>query len=170
MKPVRLFFCLKRIYFKQTLIQILVIYIILWAFGSLALFSNVGEDKVPTYISVPITAIVIYFFLRTLLRTWIVDHLLEQYPDSLIPMSAGEMGHSSANLELDKFDRLTPISNYHNANLFIATFDFYRHTKNGDYLAKQAYYTVLELPLDRKLHIFYSTVNRLKGGSLNIYI
>jgi hypothetical protein len=176
MKFIRAFFCLQKIYFKQTLIQIFLFYLMLWAVAEIFITFAPTEDgtlapAVPPYILWPAVALYVYFLLRTILRTWIVDHYIDQYKDSLIMISAGEMGHSSTNLELQNFDQLTPISNFGRANLFIATFNFYRHTKNGDYLAKQAYYTVLEMPLDRKLpHILFDSRSAKRRQFKSLYL
>jgi hypothetical protein len=68
-------------------------------------------------------------------------------------MSAG-----SANLELDDVDALRPVLSLPNGLVFLATFNFYGHTKSGDYLAKQAFYTVLQLRLARQLpHILFDS-------------
>jgi hypothetical protein len=173
MRFIRLFFCLKHIYFKQTIIDVLYFYLVVGALLGLALMAASTIENTPTFAVPLVVFIYSYLFMRSAFRVVIVDNYIRQYPKSLISLSPGEIGHSSANLELNNFDHLTPISNFGKANLFIATFDFYRRTKYGDYVAKQAYYTVLELPLDRKLpHIVFDSksAKRRQFGSLYLKV
>jgi hypothetical protein len=175
MKFARLFFGLKNIYFKQTSEQIFYFYFFIGAVGGsimlLAFNDTSGSFNPPIYIIWPLFAVFVYFLLRTILRTWIVDKYIRQYPESIFTVSPAEVYNSSINLELDKVDRVKPIQNFGKGNLFIATFDFYRSSKYGDYLAKQAYYTVLELPLDRMLpHILFDSKSAKRRQFKNLYL
>jgi hypothetical protein len=171
MRFVRLFFGLKYIYLKQTTIRILYLYLVCGALLWLGIEVAMNVDYIPMFVPFLMLWVYFYFLARSILRAWIVRNYLSQYPKSLISMSAGEIGHSSANLELKNFDHLTPISNFGKANLFIATFDFYVRSKYGDYLAEQAYYTVLELPLKRTLpHILFDSRSAKKRQFRHLYL
>jgi hypothetical protein len=168
---VRLFFCLKNIYFKQTAIDILYLYFVIGALLWLVVAAGINIEKIPVFVFPIIIWVYFYLLMRSTLRAWIVRQYIQQYPESLISLSPGEIGHSSANLELNKFDHLTPISTFGKTNLFIATFDFYRQTKYGDFLAKQAYYTILELPLNRNLpHILFDSKSAKRRQFSSLYL
>jgi hypothetical protein len=169
MKLLRWAFNLRTIYFKQTPLQIGYFYLL--AIGVLWLVPAAVQQNLPTYTLVPLYIIVGYALLRTILRTVLVDSYLRQYPKSMLVIPPSEVADSSINIELNKVDQLEPIATYSNACVFTATFNFYRQTKYGDYLAKQAYYTVLEVPLKRQLpHILFDSRTAKNRQFKNMYL
>ncbi len=167
MSLLRLVFGLRTIYFSQTVIQILYQYFI--AIGVLWIIT--ANTNMPMYVLVPAYVLTGYGLLRTTLRTFLVRKYLKQYPESLFVMPAAEMQATSISAELDTIDQLKPIAAYGDARLFLATFDFYRQTKRGQYLAKQAYYTVLEVQLIRRLpHVLFDSKATKKRQFKSLYL
>jgi hypothetical protein len=156
MKFLRRALYLQTIYFKQTPLQIGIFYVVM--ISILGLVPAAAQQNLPRHALVPLYIIGGYALLRTIIRTLLVNNYLKQYPKSMLVIPPSEVAGASINVELDKVDQLEPIATYKNARVFTATFDFYRQTKYGDYLAKQAYYTVLEVQLKRQLpHILFDS-------------
>jgi hypothetical protein len=171
MRLLRFVFNLRAIYFKQTPLQILLLCVyaalILWLAGLL------GKDYsgLPVQTLILAYIIVAYALMRTILRTLFVNKYLRQYPESVLTIPPADVSSASINLELDDVDNLKLLTAHNNEKAFLATFDFYQKTKFGDYLAKQAYYTVLEIPLQRKLpHILFDSKTAKKRQFRNIYL
>jgi hypothetical protein len=173
MHVIRTLFGLRTIYSKQTWQQILYVYVLLagfaW-FGLAAMTSSKYAEVLP-YLTVLLAVIVGVAALRTTIRTLLVNQYVGQNKNSVLVIPPAEVGAASINLELDRIDKLEPVAIYKNARLFLATFNFYTHTKYGDFLAKQVYYNVLEVQLARQLpHIIFDSKVARKRQFKSLYL
>ncbi len=157
-KFIRKLFFLKKIYFKQTLWQIVIFYGLLALLMSLA-WTFISTDY-PELAGLHYFPLIIYqYFLgRTLIRTIIVNQRLKQSKHMPLFPASKELFASTASYELDKIDQIHVIDSNDQAQLYDALFNFYRRTKHGEYLAKQVYYTIYEVKLNRQLpHIIFDS-------------
>jgi hypothetical protein len=158
MRLLRTVFYLRTIYFRQTYAQIVFDYCLTGlAIGAVII---VGRAMALgwTYAYGLLVIGAGYALLRTIIRTILVNRCLKQYPASVLVIPPAQVANSSINLELDRVDELQPIATFDDAQLFLATFNFYTRTRYGDFLARQTYYTVLEVPLRRTLpHLLFDS-------------
>ena len=170
MKLLRVIFGLRRIYYKQTIAQTLYLYLI----AALVLFFAFGYDHTSqgfTELCIVVAVIVIYSLTRTIIKTILVDRYVRRYSTSLLMFPPAELERASINLELDKIDELRPIATFAGASLFLAVFNFYTRTKYGPFLAKQAYYSVLDITLSRTLpHILFDSKTAKKDQFKSMYL
>lgn len=151
MDTLRTILFLKKIYFKQTLKSILIHYGIVFFF--LVMFYGLFPISQLEYIwiLVPLWAAALFMFVRTCVRTIIVNARVAQSSPSFKAPSILALQKTSIDLELDGIDSTRIIAESGSVKLYDTVFNFYRETKYGDYLSKQAYYTVLEIKLNRVL-------------------
>lgn len=171
MTLLRRLFHLKNIYSKHTSTQILVfcIGIIIIFFISYAFIEK--SEFAPVVLTL-LGLISFYIIVRLILKAVIVNRYIRSYKESTLLVDVRlpmEVGNASINLEFNNIDRLRPIKVFKSSRLFLATFDFYQHTKHGKYLAKQVHYLILEAQLKRNLpHILFDSKNA-KGNQFESY-
>jgi hypothetical protein len=108
------------------------------------------------YLLWAVLAMIGYVVLRVAVEDYVIGDRLKA---SSIPMQFMQgasidsrfRSASTINQELNSADSLDVLSHGDNWQVYDATFDFYRHTKSGDYLDKQIFYTVYEQRLLRPL-------------------
>lgn len=158
MRLVRFLLNLQTIYFKQTVPQIIIVYLIVGLLIGIAVASGQNNTDFPWYTFVPIYLVAAYLFTRTVIRTLLVNKYIRQHPESLLVVPSTDIFKTSIYLELNKIDRLKPIAADGDTKLLMAMFDFYNRTRYGDYLSKRAYYMVIEIQLRRRLpHILFDS-------------
>jgi hypothetical protein len=115
-----------------------------------------------------------YAFIRTVLRTIIVNRFVKSHKESVLSMlvtPSQELKLSSVNIELNDADLVRPIMADDSSRMYLATFNFYRRTKSGTYLSKQAYYLVLETSLIRQLpHILFDSKSAKRNQFKSVYL
>lgn len=157
MKFILLIFNLEKIYLKQTFFQIFLNYLIIILIIQIAGFFTENFEGLQ-YAKLLAYGVVAYFLIRTIVRSFLVNRFLKQNADSVLSLPSSDVFKGSINLELNEIDKLKPVASYGSDKIFIATFDFHRSTKYGVYLAKQAYYTVFEAQLVRRLpHLLFDS-------------
>ncbi len=169
MKILRKLLFLKNIYFKQTALQIVIFYVPI-AF-LLFLSSDRGQNNRNSPVLLfTLIFLALYGFTRTVVRSLFVNRLLKTYKEKL-DISPSEVRRATVNLELNHVDKLRLIEKQDNSQVYLATFDFYRHLKHGQYLAKQAYYLVAEVQLKRHLpHILFDSKSAKRNQFKSIYL
>jgi hypothetical protein len=147
----RKIFLLEKIYFKQTAMQILTIYgmALVAVFIALTLLGPLHFFWAQYAYGV-IVLVYSYLLIRTIVRTVIVNLKLRKSSESTT-LALEHHNKISINNELDKIDGIRILEESADSRLYHAIFNFYTQTKYGDYLSKQAYYTVFEIRLDRQL-------------------
>ncbi|HEX3082777.1 MAG TPA: hypothetical protein VHQ86_06045, partial [Candidatus Saccharimonadia bacterium] len=154
MNDLRAVFFLRRIYFTQTLPSILLIYGIWLLVGFLAAESRYAFDL--RWFWLPYA----YFLIRTCLRLAIVYRRTrdQNYITGSATPWHSQIIDTAVSYELDTVDKVSVLTQGPEWSLYDAVFNFYRQTKYGQYLAKQAYYTVAEFQLDRQVpHIIFDS-------------
>lgn len=171
MHAIRTLFCLRTIYFKQTALQIIYFYSLVGTGGIVLVFLAAGSNNITPYHILAPLLLVAYFALRSTIRTIIVNAAVRPHRSAPHVLSPTEIATGSIGFELNSIDHLQPIAAHTNARLFLATFDFYNRTKYGTYLAKQAYYTVLEVQLSRPLpHILFDSKKAKRRQFKSLYL
>jgi len=159
MQFIRIIFGLRTIYFKQTWQQIT--YLTLAASLVLLLvLSSINRAPFEALtITAPVIIIGLYLLTRTIVRTIVANRYIDQYVAApVVNLLPSSVAVTSINLQLNEADRLMPIAVGNNFQAFLATFNFYVHTKAGSYVSKEVYYTVLQVNLDRTLpHILFDS-------------
>lgn len=161
MKFLRSFFRLRFVYFKYTAEHLLylcaatviipAVFVILWS----TLFGDSGTTQ---WVAVALFLILFCMWLREIVRNFLVNRILNNLPLSPMALPSGDTKNLSISAELDSIDGILPVAAYDNAKLFVASFNHYRRTKNGQYLNSKTYYRVLEMPLRRRLpHILFDS-------------
>lgn len=109
-------------------------------------------------------ALAAYMLMRLLVLSSIKNAIFKsrKYPGGSW-MAATRFFRSSTHDELDNADKVQLIASGKDWNLFDAIFNFYRRTKYGGYLSKQAFYTVYEHKLSRVLPNLIFDSKRAKG-------
>ncbi|MDB5175358.1 MAG: hypothetical protein JWM81_216 [Candidatus Saccharibacteria bacterium] len=156
MRLLRQLFFLKRIYFRQTPLQILYFYFIPLIIATGATFDNGASWHRYAYIA---DAVLGYFVLRTCLRTYIVASRMRGAPEKQAAyVINSQISSAAVSYELDHVDSLRLLREGPGWKLYDAVFDFFQHTKYGTFLSKQAYYTVYEAQLIRKVpHLIFDS-------------
>jgi hypothetical protein len=169
MNFVRTLFGLRQLYFKQTAIHIAIVYTFIGCFLLVASTSWDGTLR-RTILDVA-SVVVVYAFIRTSLRTILANSYTEGYGDAMVVLPSQEVMSGVINLELDDIDHLKPIATYGDVKVFLATANFYRRTKLGPYLARQAYYMICEAPLERALpHIIFDSKSAKESQFKTFYL
>jgi hypothetical protein len=169
---IKRFFFLQRIYFTQTLVSILIMYGLTLAVLSLVMPE--AESRFASPLWYWIWPVYGYFLVRTCLRLALVSRRIKKRHYVEIPLSApmpSEIASSAPSYELQDADKTKLIEQGENWELYDATFNFYRRTKSGQYLSKQAYYTVFEIRLKRKVpHIIFDSKTAKRSQFRYMYL
>lgn len=129
MKFLRTLFLLQRLYVRQTWLQVFLSYAALAClfFACLVIAPPLESFAAGTkYLLIPVFLLLFYGTLRLTIRTLLVGRYLRRYLRAASQHWPGGIHGTSINAELDHVDYLTLIANYGNAQLFLATFNFYR--------------------------------------------
>ncbi len=166
MHLIRRLLLLRSIYERQTPVEIASLY----GLGLLAIFllSTIVAHALGTLypaadnqraIVVILCVAYVYLLIRTITRSLIVRRRLRDYKSTMNGLATLKPDSNlSIAAQYDKTYTSEVIAQGHNYWIFAALFDFHRHTKYGDYLAKQVYYTVFETTLDREVpHILFDS-------------
>ncbi len=168
----RKIFFLQNIYFKSTAIQILVLYML----PLIGLLIAINEVEIATLKKLsPLAAVYFYLLIRTCLRSWIVNRRIGQAPYITPRYKIGtDIKSSVAHYELDGVDQARLLREGEDGGLwkiYDAVFDFHRRTKHGDYLSKQAYYTVYEAQLIRNVpHLIFDSKSAKRSQFKSLYL
>lgn len=161
-------FFLRRIYFTQTPASICLLYGLILIFG-LAFTS----DRLATPALKWLWLIYLYLLIRTSLRLAIVRWRKRQrnYNASAHPPVQSLIMNSTASYELDVADETQTLDEGPGWRLYDATFNFYRHTKYGRFLSKQAYYTIIEVQLSRQVpHLIFDSKTAKRSQFRYLYL
>ncbi|MBL8158872.1 hypothetical protein JNJ66_00230 [Candidatus Saccharibacteria bacterium] len=171
MQLIRTLFGLRSIYVKQTVERMLYIYVLV-AVGVCLLVDIAVDNNLPYTTIYGLVAIAAYALLRSILRTFIVNRYVRRYSASLLSVPAATgTASTSIDIELNEVDRIHPIATFGDARVILAAFDFYGKSKDHEYLARQAFYVVCELPLRRVLpHIVFDSKRAKRSQFKYLYL
>ncbi len=171
MRFLRFVFGATKIYSRRTLLHTLVLCVEIFIIIFIASAFLPSTINLPSYTYPLICIVVGWVLLRSTFRTLLARKYLKQYPESLFIVPSTEIVNSSAEAELGGVDHLKPVASYGDANIYLATFDFFQTTKYGKYLAKQAYYTVLAVQLIRQLpHVLFDSKTAKTSQFKKLYL
>lgn len=139
--------------------------IILYIFSDV--FSKIFIDAqylIDTFFYIASALLSIYFF-QELVRAIYVGYIINNRSYQIINRAKNSCLYVSATgTELEKLDKCEIISLGKDWSISDITFNFNRQSKHGDYLAKQAFYTVCEIKLSRLLpHVLFDS-KKAKGS------
>lgn len=113
--------------------------------------------------------LVILVYLRLLIISIYTSVVLRRRKHVPAPFKTSNIRASAVNTELDVLDESKYIRAWQDGGALDARFNFYRKTKHGDQLYKQALYTVLEFRLRRRLpHVLFDS-KAAKGNQFEKY-
>jgi hypothetical protein len=169
MTTLRKLFFLQRIYFRQTPVQIFYFYLLPVIAASVLWLHKDASWFWTFYVAATVLA---YFFVRTCLRSYIVYELVKNTPDKLALYTLNsQISYSAVSYELNNVDKLRLLGEGPSWKLYYAVFNFYQHSKYGDYLSKQAYYTVFEAQLIRNIpHLIFDSTSAKRRQFKNLYL
>lgn len=146
MHQIRHVFFLERIYHKQTWWDIFSSYalILLLSFFT---FDTTSRKVLGGIVGIT----VLFFFIRTCIRTIVVDKRLKEAAATNLHVRSSDVYRSAIDYGLDGIDETIPLASGDGWKLYDTIFNFYKKTKHGEYLARQAYHTVYEADLIRSV-------------------
>ncbi len=121
-----------------------------------AVSSGIAEGK---YITIFLCVLLGMYYVVELIKTLYIMRIIQNRNYSLINhLKQSRILASAINTELNFIDDAKLINFDKQSALHDLTFNFNRKTKNGEYLAKQAFYTVYETKLQRTLpHLIFDS-------------
>lgn len=172
MHEIRRFFYLDNIYHKQTLAGIgfnSLFFLLVLFIGSL--FSHEIDEQYQRLLQISLyiyLTIGFYLLVRAVLRNYIVGQRIDS---SSAKASSSKNVKNSTDFELDNVDQKQTLYEEKGLVIYDSIFNFYRKTKYGTELTRQAYYTVAEVGLRRTLpNIIFDSRTAKKRQFKNLFL
>ena len=168
MDQLRKYLLLQRIYSRSTIMQMAINYVVL-AFVLAPVIAYARHKAGLLLVLVLLASLItLLMFIRAIARYIIAGQLLtgELYVKDLFLSS--KISKSSMSYELDDVNHTKVLAGQTGLwEMYAAVFDIKRQTKDGDYLAIEAYYTVFEGVLNRSVPHLIFDGKKAKGRQYN---